>query len=129
MTHQNQSIEEKIIRNEMKLSGDFQCVVQDIESFINNVWAELDGHHTLLNQYNITSDTNQIPSSLTSPLQSPSGLNDNLIPQVVSSTSSASTTAVVVSDNMDPQTKMMIMLIETFTKLSTTLSDRKEETK
>lgn len=112
----------------MKLLGDFQRVLQDNESFKNDVRAKLDGLRTLLNQYIITSDTNQIQSSLTSPLQTPSGLNDNLIPQVVSLTSSAST-PVVVSYNMDPQTKMMIMLMETYTKLSATLSARKEETK
>ncbi len=133
MTHQNQSIEEKIIKNEMKLSGDFQRVVQDNENFKKNAWAELDGLRMLLDCYTITSDPDRVPLRLASPLQSPSGLHDNLMPQVVSSTSSASTPVVIsnsttVDKNMDPQTKMMLMLTETFAKLSNTLSDKKEET-
>jgi hypothetical protein len=41
MTNQNQSIEERIIKNEVKLSDDFQKVVQDNEVFKNDVRAEM----------------------------------------------------------------------------------------
>ncbi len=55
MANQSQSIEERIIKNEVKLLDDFQKVVQDNEVFKNDVRAELDGLRNLLDQYNITS--------------------------------------------------------------------------
>lgn len=125
MTNQNQSIEERIIKNEVKLSDDFQKVVQDNEVFKNDVRAELDGFRNLLDQYNITSQPHHVPSRSASVVQSPSILNSNLSPQATVSTATMST----IDATMDPQTKMLLMLMETFAKLSTTLSDKKDESK
>lgn len=125
MANQNQSIEERIIKNEVKLSDDFQKVVQDNEVFKNDVRAELDGLRNLLDQYNITSQTHHVPSRSASVVQSPSILNSNLSPQATVSTATMST----IDATMDPQTKMLLMLMETFAKLSTTLSDKKDESK
>ena len=134
MANQNQSIEERIIKNEVKLSDDFQKVVQDNEVFKNDVRAELDGLRNLLDQYNITSQTHHVPSRSASVVQSPSILNSNLSPQATVSTATMSIptevpTSATIDATMDPQAKMLLMLTETFAKLSTTLSDKKDESK
>ncbi len=38
-------------------------------------------------------------------------------------------TSATIDATMDPQAKMLLMLMETFAKLSTTLSDKKDESK
>jgi len=134
MTHQNQSIEEKIIKNEMKLSDDFRKIVQENEDFKTDIRAELDGLRNLLNRYNITSNPNHLPPRTDFVTQSPNIQDSGVSPQaaVMPSTASipsATSTSSILDMNMDPQTKMMMMLTETFAKLTTTLSDKKDDTK
>jgi hypothetical protein len=134
MTLQNQSIEERITKNETRLSDDFQRIANDNEVFKNDVRAELDGLRTLLDRYNITSNPAQVPSSTTqsiltscSPVRS-LPIQTEMTP-VVTAVSPTAPTNSTLDMTTDPQTRMMLMLTETFAKLSSTLSDKKEETK
>jgi hypothetical protein len=117
VTNQTQSLEGKISR-------DFSKVIEDNESFKNDVRAELDGIRQLLDKYNITSDPNAAVSSVPvvssgTSTSSPQGLiSSNVPPQVTPSVSSS-----------DPQTNLMLMLTETFSKLTTTLAEKNENTK
>jgi hypothetical protein len=132
MTLQNQSIEERIIKNETRLSDDFQRIANDNELFKNDVRAELDGLRTLLDQYNITSNPAQVPSSTTQSILTSCSPVRNIqteMTPVVTAVSPTAPTNSTLDTTTDPQTRMMLMLTETFAKLSSTLSDKKEETK
>jgi hypothetical protein len=124
VTHQTQSLESKISR-------DFSRVIEDNETFKSDVRAELDGIRQLLDCYQITSDPQRMPSrSNSTPDVHHISTRTNIQHHTPSSTSSPAVALSVspVPDN-DPQTNLMSLLTETFTKLTATLSDKKEEFK
>jgi len=124
VTHQTQSLEGKISR-------DFNRVIEDNETFKSDVRAELDGIRQLLDRYQITSAPQRMSgSSFSTPDVNPT-LSRADIPNPTPSSSSNSDAAgsmLHVSGN-DMQNNMMSMLTETFTKLTATLSERKEDSK
>jgi hypothetical protein len=124
MTNQTQSLEDK-------LSRDFNTVIRDNKTFKNNLRAELDGIRQLLDRYKISSDPNTMPSSPSS--HSPAPTLSSLPQPQVHTQGNVSPTPVAPSHSLlsvpDPQTNLMIMLTETFSKLNTTLSEKKEDIK
>ncbi len=125
MTYQTKSLEGK-------LSDDFNKVIQDNEQFKSDVRLELDGIRQLLDKYNISSDPRRIPSSPSSSFVVPP---NTLLSQSQPVLAQQSVTTLPINPpssttpDPDPQTKMMLILTETFSKLTSTLSEKKEDTK
>jgi hypothetical protein len=133
MTAQNYSIQEHIKRNDLKITTDFQTVIQANEDFKNDVRAELEDIRHLLTQHQVT--TNSTPKITSAPVTSTTFnpvISDSAS---VSSDSSSTTTSNDLQfsskspPNKDVQTQMMMMLTETFSKLSTVLVDKTSDTK
>ena len=124
VTHQTQSLENKISR-------DFSRVIEDNETFKSDVRAELDGICQLLDSYQITSDPQRMPSRSNSPPDVHHISTRTNIQHHTPSSTSSPAVALSVSPvpGNDPQTNLMSLLTETFTKLTATLSDKKEEFK
>ncbi len=131
ITNQNNAIQEHIMKNDMT----FQRVVQENEDFKRDMHSKLDDICNLLACQNIWSPPN-IPSSNTSS-QAPISHPVPPIPaaqetssQVFSSSTGVSTS--IVSSNTssnDIQTQMLLMLSESFSKLSTALTEKKDDQK
>ncbi len=124
VTHQTQSLENKISR-------DFSRVIEDNETFKSDVRAELDGIRQLLDSNQITSDPQRMPSRSNSPPDVHHISTRTNIQHHTPSSTSSPAVALSVSPvpGNDPQTNLMSLLTETFTKLTATLSDKKEEFK
>jgi hypothetical protein len=124
VTNQTQSPEEK-------LSRDFNTVIRDNETFKNNVRAELDGIHQLLYRYKISSNPNIMPSGLSSQSQAPT--LSSLPQSQVHTPSNVSPAPVAPPHSLlsvpDTQTNLIMMLTDNFSKLTTTLSEKKEDIK
>jgi hypothetical protein len=132
MTAQNYSIQEHIKRNDLKITTDFQRVIQANEDFKNDVCSELEDIRRLLTQHQVT--TNSTPKITSAPVTS-STTNPVISDSAsVSSDSSSTTTSNALqfsskSPTNDVQTQMMMMPMETFSKLSTVLVDKTSDTK
>jgi hypothetical protein len=132
MTAQNYSIQEHIKWNDLKITTDFWTVIQANEDFKNDVCSELEDIHHLLTQYQVT--TNSTPKITSAPVTS-STTNPVISDSAsVSSDSSSATSSNALqftskSPTNDVQTQMMMMLTETFSKLSTVLVDKTYDTK
>jgi len=128
ISNQNASIQEHIARND----SNFQRVVQDNEDFKRDVRAELDDLRSLLaHQGSGTSASMQSRSSGISN-ESATSSSSPSVHATVSTSSSASPNAMlqgVTAPVNDVQNQMLLMLTESFTKLSSVLSDKKEDTK
>jgi hypothetical protein len=131
ITYQNNAIQEHIMKNDMN----FQWVVQENEDLKRNMRSELDDIHNLLACQNIWSQPN-VSSSITStqaPLSPPvqtlpaaKGLSSQVLP------SSTGISPSTVSSNLSGtgvKTQMLLMLSESFSKLSTALTDKKDDQK
>jgi len=129
ITKQNNAIQEHIMKNDMN----FQRVVQENEDFKRNMRSELDDIRNLLACQNIWSKPNVSSSNTSSqaPLSPPvqtlpsaKGLSSQVLP------SSTGISPWTLSSNLlgtDVQTQMLLMLSESFSKLSTALTDKKDD--
>jgi hypothetical protein len=133
MMAQNNSIQEQIMQNDLKISTDFQKVIQANDDFKKDVRAELDDLRRLLSQYqNISSPSSNLTSAtITSSTTTPVISAPTTIPSSSSSTtiSNASISSLGSSSSTDVQTQMMMMLTESFSKLSTILVDKTSDMK
>ncbi len=126
ITTQVHSIQDQIVKNNQNISQDFQRVGQENEIFKVDIWAELDGIRTLLGQHQISSNPDSVQSSISA---------SNLSPPVVMSSSVTTPVIASLSPSIAPasssnfQTQMMQLFTDSFTKLSTVLADKKEDTK
>jgi hypothetical protein len=131
ITNQNQAIQDHILQNEIMMA---QVVVEN-DDFKRDIRSELDGIRFLLSNQQHGSSTN-IPAS-SSVGQFSSSLP---VPAPVTSTISSSPGSIAVSTGIQNQgsstlssaafqNQMMLMLTESFSKLSSALCDKKDDTK
>jgi len=129
ITNQNQAIQDHILQNDEK----FQKVLQDNDIFKRDIQSEIDSIRNLIaSQSTFTTTTG---SSVMGPPQASviSNSSGNSAVRVDNSSSSAQISSLHVvsssSSTVDFQSQMMLMLTESFAKLSSALSDKKDETK
>lgn len=131
--NQNSILQDQIKQNDLKMSSDFQLVVQANDDFKRDVRAELDDLHCLLTQQQNASRPSSDVMSINpiGPIPSPIFLTSLPIPSS-SSPSNSSTISPLSpgsSSMPDVQTQMTMMLTESFSKLSTFLVDKNSDTK
>jgi hypothetical protein len=131
ITNQNTAIQDYIQKNDMK----FDKMVQDNENFKNAMRAELDDLRALLRSQNYLSQSHASTSNVSSQVSSSS--TPQLAPPTPSTSSPIDSSATTVSSPLgssatssaDMQTQMLLLLSESFSKLLTALSEKKEDTK
>jgi hypothetical protein len=108
ITTQSNNIKEQITRNDLKISSDFQWVVQANEEFKKDVCTELDDLHLLLTQQqNFSGASPSVPTTNgTSPIPSQVILNFTTFPSSTSTTMvpDVSTSSTGCSSNPNVQT-------------------------
>jgi len=130
ITNQNTAIQEHIIRNDMN----FQQIVQDNDDFKRDMRAELDDLRALLARNNIvspstvTSSATVIPVSTVQPTHSGTSVSPSS-PSALPQLSTVSSTMSTNTSGGDIQTQMLLMLSESFAKLSTALTEKKDDPK
>jgi hypothetical protein len=130
ITNQNQAIQDHILQNDEK----FQKFLQDNDNFKREIWSEIDSLRNLFAPQPSSQPTTSISSELGTPQGSSiSNASGSLGVQLAPSASSAqiSNTSLVSSSpsNVDFQSQMMLMLTKSFAKLSSAISDKKDETR
>jgi hypothetical protein len=98
-----------------KISQTFKHVVEDQAEFKQEVRAELDALRTLVSQH--------IPSSLPDPV------SQVMQPQIIASSVTTPVVPPTISSGADVQQQMMLMMTESFSKLSAAFSEGKNEPK
>jgi hypothetical protein len=131
ITAQNYSIQEHIKQNDLKITTEFHAVLQANEDFKNDVHSELEDICRLLKHQVTTGSTPTITSapitsSTTNPVISDSA---SVMPDLSSTMISNVPQFNSISPTNDVQTQMMLMLTETFSKLSTALVDKTSDMK
>jgi len=124
ITTQVTSIQDQIVQNKVEMSHEFQRIVQENEAFKGDIRAELDGFRQLLIQHQLSSQPVLVPTPQTT-LPSPLLV---VSPSVPDPQVSSQSTVVAPEVASDCQTQMMKMLTDSFSKLSTVLSEKKEDT-
>ena len=129
ITNQNQAIQDHILQNDEK----FQKVLQDNDIFKREIQSEIDSIRNLIaSQSTFTTTTG---SSVMGPPQASviSNSSGNSAVRADNSSSSAQISSLPVvsssSSTVDFQSQMMLIITESFAKLSSALSDKKDETK
>jgi len=130
ITNQNTAIQEHIIRNDMN----FQRIVQDNDDFKRDMRAELDDLCALLARNNIVSPSNVTSSATVIPVSTvqPTHTGTSVSPSSPSALPQLSTVSSTMSTNTsggDIQTQMLLMLSESIAKLSTALTEKKDDPK
>jgi hypothetical protein len=122
------------MHNDLKITQEFQQVVDAHMEFKQEVHEELDELRLLISKHRLASDNSELPTSTSvknnpvSPgynsnmLRSPTTASSSQVNQVASQGSSSSNIS-------DMHTHMMMMLTDSFTKLSTVLTDKTSESK
>jgi len=126
ITDQVTMIQEQIVHNNSTMLQDIQRIAQENETFKATIRAELDNMKTLFHDHQVSSHSTQVQSvvdstSSTLPVSSPS--------VVISNQASSGSHTVAPTVSLDFQTDMMRMLTESFSKLSTVLAEKKDDTK
>jgi hypothetical protein len=131
ITNQNQAIQDHILQNNDKI----QKVLQDNDNFKRDILSELDSlcHMIATNSSNsqpTTSSTSVLGNIQDSSMGHTSGISNVQAPQSAPPATIINSSPVhSSSSNGDFQSQMMLMLTESFAKLSSALSDKKDETK
>lgn len=98
-----------------KISQAFKHLVEDQAEFKQEVRAELDALRTLVSQH--------IPSSLPDPV------SQVMQPQIIAPSVTTPVVPPTISSGADVQQQMMLMMTESFSKLSAAFSEGKNEPK
>jgi len=133
ITSQNQSIKEQIMHNDLKFTQEFQQVVDAHMDFKQEVCEELDELRLLLSKHQSASYTSDL-------LTSSSVMNNPVTPGYSSNTFRSPKTVSYSQDNqvasqgssssnIPDMHNIMLMLTDSFTKLSTVLTDKTSESK
>jgi len=129
ITNQNQAIQDHILQNDEK----FQKVLQDNDIFKRDIQSEIDSIRNLIasqSTFTTTTGSSVMGHPQANVISNSSG---NSAVRADNSSSSAQISSLPVvsssSSTVDFQSQMMLMLTESFAKLSSALSDKKDETK
>jgi hypothetical protein len=120
MTSNYQALQEQMVQNDSRLSTDFQRVVHDNDSFKQEVRAEIDSLWHLLTSPHVSSSSSS--SNVLSSVPDSPPISSSSLP---STTTVNSTSGFSSSSPQDFQAQMMMMLNDTFSKLSTVIVDSK----
>jgi hypothetical protein len=115
-----QDLQDQLIRNDLKLTTELHRVVQSNDAFKQEICREWQS----IQNTTIPSTSSTIPNTTN---VSPPSTAAAVSPQVISSLST--TTTIPNSSNNDFQSQMLLLLNETFSKLSTVIMDMKSESK
>jgi len=128
LSSQNITIQDQLRDNEHKISTKFLMVVQENESFKQSMRSELDElHNLILSQSQPISPSRQATSVSSSSSKMNSGASSNngsQSPPPISGITTIVSPSVLISS--DPQANMLLMLAESFTKLTSVLSDKSD---
>jgi hypothetical protein len=128
LSSQNITIQDQLRDNEHTISTKFRMVVQENESFKQSMRSELDElHNLILSQSQPISPSRQATSVSSSSSKMNSGASSNngsQSPPPISGITTIVSPSVLISS--DPQANMLLMLAESFTKLTSVLSDKSD---
>ncbi len=131
IANQNNAIQEHIKQNDVN----YQRVVQENDNFKRDMRAEMDNLRTLLSNQQSSNSSNVLSTNTSASI--PMASAPNVTPMISSLPSPISSVPTAVSSvaasqattSPDMQTQMLVLLSESFSKLSNVLSEKKDDTK
>jgi len=128
LSSQNMTIQGQLRENEHKISMKFQMVVQENESFKQSMRSEMDELHNLISSQSQSISPSRQASLVSSPSSkvnsSASSNNGSQSQPPIPGITTIVSPSVPISS--DPQANMLLMLAESFTKLTSVLSDKSD---